>query len=269
MNTETNTLFSEDTLAELAAINEVELPAVNANADNEVDELAALLSEETKGDELSALAEEEVSAEIEAEIAAAVEEQALQQVEMKTAREEALQSQAEKHQAKAKAKGEKVAKPKPDAGVATKAKRSGSTASMKKSEAVVHKLGDSRYEVLILDTAMAGLDKAELEKQVDAFVEGFDNLAKKVGEKALNVACSLNNTDKLSVYTQIAIELLKEKGEMTTNDLRQKYLERPYSAGTSSAQSSQMFQLLPYFKIAHRSGNSLILNPDSVIADLV
>lgn len=200
----------------------------------------------------------------------ALEDEALKKVEVQTIRKEALESQA-KNTTKVtdvvepKTTKKKAAKKK-DGDEAPKAKRV-STAGMTKAQATTHKLGDDRYDVLILDTDMAKLPEKDRKAQIDKFIASFDEQAKKVAEKAMNIACSLNNSDRLSNYTRMAIDLLKEKGEMTTADLRSCYLDRPYTPGTASAQSSQMFKLLPLFKIAIREGNTLKLNPDSVIAD--
>jgi hypothetical protein len=56
---------------------------------------------------------------------------------------------------------------------------------------------------------------------------------------------------------------------MSGVDLKNKYLSRPYSPGTASAQSSQMMQLLPALQIATRVGNTLELNEDSPLLELL
>lgn len=144
-----------------------------------------------------------------------------------------------------------------------------STAGMSCSDALHHKLGESLYETCILTTEMAALNEADLKKQIDAVVNGFNTLPKKVREKVLNVFQHVHGGVNLSTYTAMAMTLLKLKGEITSDDLRQAYIDRPYSTGTASAQSSQMFQLLPALGLANRDGKALTLNPNSVLKEML
>lgn len=252
----------------VAMIGEDEI--VNANSAlaglEEMDELAELLAEETSAPAA------DLAPEISADLLEAIEEQALQQIEV----EEVKAAAYEEQEAVAELKASTAKKSTPTVvGDAAKAKapksaatpKTGSTASMKKSEAIVHKLGESRYETFCLTTEMAALDKSALNAKIDELVAEVDVLAKKVGEKVLNMACAVNGKEQLSVYTKIAIDLLKSKGSFTASELRDVYLARPYSAGTASAQGSQMYTLLPFMGIATRSGNTLTLNPESVLAN--
>lgn len=143
------------------------------------------------------------------------------------------------------------------------------TAGMKPSEVIRTKLGDKVYECAVLEMSWAEASEEDLKESVDSFLDIVDTLPKKVGEKVANVMHHVNAGVQLSVYTDIAIRLLKEKGGFTTADLRGKYLARPYSAGTANAQSSQMSSLLPTLKIATRSGNTLTLNEDSLLAQVL
>lgn len=255
----------------LNAVDQEILAALNGdnsalNGLDEMDELAELLAEEVDSAPAADLAPE-----IAADLLEAIEEQALQQIEVEEVKAVAYEVQ----EAVAELKAATAKKSTPTVvGAKAKAKepgsaapKTGSTASMKKSEAIIHKLGERRYEIFCLSTQMAALDKDSLNKRIDELVGEVDLLAKKVGEKVLNMACAIDGKEQLSVYTKIAIDLLKSNGSFTATELRDKYLARPYSAGTASAQGSQMFALLPFMGIATRSGNTLTLNPESVLAD--
>jgi len=232
----------------------------DAAAGDDLDELLSELSAAESDESLPALVLDEV------------EDAALTSLEIEVAKDAAYAAQEAAAELAVKT-NKVVATEKPKEKSAKKAAKpnTGSTATLLKSAAVRHKLGEACYEVCILDTQMAALTGSDLKAAVDQVIDGTDQLPKKVGEKVLNLLCAVNGKDNLSVYTKIAIDLLKEKGDagMTALDLRQKYLERPYSSGTSSAQSSQMFQLLPYLGIATRSGQTMTISKDSVLADLL
>lgn len=69
------------------------------------------------------------------------------------------------------------------------------------------------------------------------------------------------------IYTEIAIKMLLDNGELTSKELFDRYIARPYSEGTSRSQCGQMMQLLPALGLADRtSRGSLALRKDSLIA---
>lgn len=265
-----NEVDALDAIDALLADELLESGAAGDDLDELLDELAA--EEETAG---VAKVEPELAQEELDEIAL---ESALSSLEIEVAKDAAYAAQ--EAAAEVAAKTGKIITPETAPDAVEKKKKAdkpkeprvnaGSTANMKKSDAIRHKLGDACYQICVLDTQMAKMNDADLKVAIDQVIADVDTLPKKVGEKVLNLLCAINGKDNLSVYTKIAIELLKEKGPegMTTADLRQKYLDRPYSPGTSSAQSSQMFQLLPFLGIAKRSGNTMILNEESVFADM-
>lgn len=92
-------------------------------------------------------------------------------------------------------------------------------------------------------------------------------LAKKVGEKALNLLRNQGSRDAVQVYTRIALDLLIQKGEFTSKDLMKAYATAGdgYSPGTQAAQSNQIMQLFPALLIADRDGSKLTLRDESVI----
>jgi len=233
------------------------------------DSLESLMAAEMADDTLAGLvdAEKEQSAEPEPEID---EDQILAEIELDDVKTQAYEEQGAK--ATDDLDPEAVTAAEAQAPVAVKKKRAvkrTSTASMAKSEAIVHKLGESRYEVCVLTNEMADMDDDTRKGAIDDFIVSIDSLPKKVGEKVLNLLCHVANEDTLSTYTDIAIQMLKDDGELTTETLRNKYLDRPYSIGTSGAQSSQMMSLLPAMGLATRSGRTLTKNPNSVLIDLL
>lgn len=137
-----------------------------------------------------------------------------------------------------------------------------STAGMEPSEAFAHKFGDDleQYRMTAEDTDLEA-NKARLHASCDA-------LAKKVKDKAVNMQAFRVRGEALSVYTEIAVRLLVEKGEMTTADLKNAYMTatpKAYTSGTANAQCGQMFQLLPAFEIAEKADSkTLVLKADNV-----
>jgi hypothetical protein len=139
------------------------------------------------------------------------------------------------------------------------------TTGMKPSEIVATRFGETADGILRQNSAEVVMSTDEFSETLKQRIASFDTMPKKVGEKAINLMSYRETGAALSVYTKIAIELLVEAGSITSDLLRLKYSEK-YTKGTSSAQSSQMFHLLPAFGIAQRSGNTLTLDPSSTIA---
>jgi hypothetical protein len=145
-----------------------------------------------------------------------------------------------------------------------------SLSGMLPSVALRTALGDRMYKLCIVSNKQASMIDSERNAAIDDYLTGeLDVLAKKVKEKAINAFQSACGQSSLSVFTQIAIDLLKDKGVLTGADIKNRYLARPYSPGTASAQSSQLMQLLPVLGIAKRSGNTLELNVDSPLLALL
>lgn len=98
----------------------------------------------------------------------------------------------------------------------------------------------------------------------------MDNLAKKIGEKAVNLLRSRDNLANLQVYTRIGIEKLMKDGTMTSKALTDHYHSgaggKNYSIGTARAQCNQLMTLLPAMKIAtETSKGNLEVNQNSAI----
>ena len=131
------------------------------------------------------------------------------------------------------------------------------------SEALFHKIGDSEL-ALVMDDAER--PQTEIREEIAGIVDGS---AKKVQEKASNlIACAVKG-GTLSVYTKIALRSLFTAEKITSAELAQAYRDNPdpsYSDGTARAQSGQMMKLLPDLKIAVRTGSTLTVNQDSVLA---
>lgn len=207
------------------------------------DELQALLNDVSATDENIEEIVEEVGSE--------VVEDAVEKLE---AKETAVSKK--KRAVKAKAK-------KPVEAKAPKAEKEPKTphvslAHMKASDAIRTILGANLNQALVLDDTEKATDA-----NTDKHLSAIDSLAKKTRAKAVNLIKFMYGTGKLECYTQQALSLLFSKGEMTSEDLRNSYLARPYGKGTASAQSSQLMSLLPALNIAERDGKGLVLNNDN------
>ncbi|MEO9497626.1 MAG: hypothetical protein ABJG42_24345 [Vibrio splendidus] len=143
--------------------------------------------------------------------------------------------------------------------------RGPSVSGMSKSEALNVKLGTAGRKFLVLDSDMSDMDSDEQGEAIDAIIAKVDGLPKKVGEKVLNFMQHLNSGVNLSVYSQIAIDVLVEKGTISVPELRAKYEEK-YSKGTASAQSSQLIQVIKFLKLGvPQDGNKVAINDDSLL----
>lgn len=125
--------------------------------------------------------------------------------------------------------------------------------------------GESLHAAMILEVG----DKAG-EENTKAISAKIDNLAKKIGEKAVNVLRNRNNPANLQVYTRIGIEKLVAAGTMTSKDLTDHYHTgaggKSYTIGTARAQGNQLMTLLPALKIANATAKgTLEVNPNSAI----
>lgn len=112
------------------------------------------------------------------------------------------------------------------------------------------------------------LHKGEVEG--DATIKGFakavDGLAKKIGEKAVNLVRQRHNPAGVQVYTRIALDTLIENGSITSKDLVEAYRANKYKDGTCRAQSNQIMGLFPALGIADRPDRgTLKLSKDSAI----
>lgn len=133
----------------------------------------------------------------------------------------------------------------------------------KRSDALIHKLGG--FEGIILSSEDAKLSPDALAEKQRAFVEGVDKLAIKLREKVINIMVAATKETGLSVYSKIALNLLRTKGSVSSKELCEAMIEAKYSVGTSRSQSQQMMQVLPYCGVATNTKGNLSLNADSVL----
>ena len=145
-----------------------------------------------------------------------------------------------------------------------KARASGDS---KPSAALIARLGnvDAVYSQLVFTPDDATLSAEELKIECDKRLKSFDELPKKIGEKAVNLVMHLSGCMSLSVYTQIALEMLFTSGELSSKALVERYMARPYSEGTSRSQAGQIMRLVQAFGIASGSTSHVTLNKNSII----
>lgn len=140
----------------------------------------------------------------------------------------------------------------------------------KPSAALVARLGsvEAVETHLRIDAGDSSLSAKELTELLKERMAELDTLPKKVGEKAVNLIAHLAGGAKLSCYTEIALGMLLESGELSSKALYDRYKARPYSEGTSRSQCGQLMQLLPAMGIAERpTTGSLTLVKDSPMAN--
>lgn len=95
----------------------------------------------------------------------------------------------------------------------------------------------------------------------------IDKLAKKVGEKAVNLLRHSENRDRVQIYTQIGLDMLIADGKLTSKGLVDKFSATKYRIGTARAQGSQLMQLFPALGIVKQGSakGELIPNKRSVL----
>lgn len=233
-----------------------EATAVIEDTTDFLDAIVADAIEDSPLDELDAfIAEQEAKP-------AVIDEEDVADVEAAISLEEAKAASYEEQEAEPER--EPIAKVEP----APKVKTSAGGAKQP-SAALRARLGANVYSTVLINEDDVDLDESALKARVDDYLEGFDGLAKKVGEKVVNFYCALAGNAQLSNYTRIALDLLKEKGEIQVSDIRNTFLDQPYTPGTSSSQASQMNLMLPAVGIAKKIGNTLQFNADSPVAELL
>jgi hypothetical protein len=138
-----------------------------------------------------------------------------------------------------------------------------------KSEKIVHKLGDKAKEFLILDAKDAELSDEELAAKQAAVLAAVDQMAIKIGEKAVMLMNFLKNGGKLNEIMKRTFTVLIRDGFLTSGakgNLVTNFELKPYSPGTAASQSNQMFGLFPALGICHeKSAGRMELNEDSTI----
>lgn len=94
----------------------------------------------------------------------------------------------------------------------------------------------------------------------------IDALAKKIGEKAVNMLRNRKNPSAWQVYTKVGMEMLLENGTMTSAELTRHYNSTKYTIGTARAQCNQIMTLLPALRVANvTSKGTLEVNENSTI----
>lgn len=134
-----------------------------------------------------------------------------------------------------------------------------------KSQALTAALGSKINDYLTLNVADAALDDGDLQVKIEAKLAEIDALPIKIQEKVVNFFAHLANGAALSNYTRMAVDLLVKQGGLSSKELRDAYLARPYSIGTANSQCTQMMKLLPVLGLAKREPGRLVADADSTL----
>lgn len=92
-----------------------------------------------------------------------------------------------------------------------------------------------------------------------------DGLAKKVGDKAINLLRYADNPSKLQSYTLLGLLHLESEKSITSISLVAMLVAKGYTEGTARSQANQLMSLFPALKVADRSGKVLSLREDSEV----
>ena len=117
----------------------------------------------------------------------------------------------------------------------------------------------------LLKAAMLVEGDVESEEAVEELKTTVDSLAKKVGDKAVNLLRFQKKTEKLQTYTRLGLQFLVEEKQASSKTLTEHLVAKGYTIGTARSQANQLMALLPALKVADRSARTLALNEKSVI----
>lgn len=121
-------------------------------------------------------------------------------------------------------------------------------------------------------------DTLAAERRADQFLADMhdrDAIADKVKDKAIMLLtwiASGKDTSALNEVLLRSFSVLFKDGELTSGNkgnLQTNLLSKPYSPGTASSQSSQMFMLFPLLGITLKEKGRMIPNPDSAILEVM
>jgi len=228
-----------------AESHDAELEALLGELEDDAEKVEAVKTEDADLEALLEGLEDDAATEAE-EVAAATEADSIEGILHASLEEiEDLTDDSEAGKAK---KAERLSK-------ATPAKSKTAAAMFDKASAHIRaKLGEKVYEYAVFSQEVADMSEADRRAAIDAWLLEVDKAPKKVREKVVNLLMTLAGHATLSCYTQIAVDMLYSMKALTINDIRMRYLKRPYSAGASSSQSSQMNTLLPLVGLSKVSG---------------
>lgn len=147
--------------------------------------------------------------------------------------------------------------------------------SAKTSEKIMFRLGSKAGDFLVLETKDAELDEAALKARQDEMLKNFDGTSQiKVREKMVQLFGYLSGSNaKLNEVMRRAFTVLLKDGNLISGEkgnLHVDLLAKPYSVGTTRAQSGQIFSLFPQLKIVNKTDRGVyVANPDSVILQMM
>lgn len=129
-----------------------------------------------------------------------------------------------------------------------------SLATHSASEIITARLGSDHHDLFDLIVGRWKNPTAKnLRASQEATLTAIDGLDKKAREKAINLFVSANNEKAPSVYTRMAVALLKSKGEFTQKSLTDHYLAAGYMIGTARRQAGEMVSLFPVVGIVTKA----------------
>ncbi len=152
----------------------------------------------------------------------------------------------------------------------TKAPRTSSVTpitGLKPSEALTRSLPEEE----LLKVAMLTFSDTADSENASSVLNSLDKLAKKVGQKAINVLRFADSPGRIEGYVQKGLSFLlseTEAGrEVTCGAMYQMLRNAGYTDGTARSQSSQLNVLFPALKIATLEGRVLKPNSTSTVLD--
>lgn len=105
--------------------------------------------------------------------------------------------------------------------------------------------------------------RAMLGDALDPIITGMGEAPKKVAEKVYNVLCHVADRGKLSAYTSIGLQALREHPEALTGPMMVEYFKAAgYSEATARSQGHQQMTTLPILGLATKADHTLTAAPE-------
>lgn len=239
----------------------------NENAAADVESVEALLADLDLGDEETTLeAVEELIEDEDEAIEEIVEDEVtdddLRDLELREEREQVYQEQESEADANPAAVKEAQTDEKKRA--AGKKRAQGSSGKSASTPRAPRDLSSIAAEFFVLEGDVSAMSDADKEAAKTATM-ALKPTQKKIAEKFENLFQALSVGKLPSVYVVQAFKLLDQKEVVTSSDIVASF-KMTYKQGTAMSQTGQIMNLFHAVKIATRSGQTLTLNKDSVVA---
>jgi len=143
--------------------------------------------------------------------------------------------------------------------------------AVSKSDKILTRLGSDALDYITLTPDWATKSDQDATNDFAAIID--NDMAKYVGDKAINLFSFLKTGGGLNIVTSRAFDVIFKDGMLVggkDGNIVQNLMLKPYSFKTASSQGNQMLQLFTLLEIGKRTARgTVVLNDDSTIVERV